>query len=166
MPWVPLPGPGLSNYLAWLSSNHNICLESWNRYTQSSLSSNQSQAIISSVQSESSKVPNLICLRYQAIHAVSGILMNYKTPKLIFKTIQRIVGFSMGEKLKYVTHCESLAITLENWSKLSPALSNWYLCLSSSVCPMLAPLISISRFVQTSLAPGASADVGTPGDTS
>ena len=50
--------------------------------------------------------------------------MNYKTPKLIFKTIQRIVGFSMGEKLKYVTHCESLAITLENWSKLSPALSN------------------------------------------
>lgn len=46
----------------------------------------------------------------------------------------------MGEKLKYVTHCESLAITLENWSKLSPTLSNWYLCLSSFVCPMLAPL--------------------------
>ena len=42
----------------------------------------------------------------------------------VFKTIQRFVDFSMGEKLKYVTHCESLTITLENWSKLSPALSN------------------------------------------
>ena len=31
---------------------------------------------------------------------------------------------------------------------------------------MLAPLISISRFVQTELASGSSADVGTPGDTS
>ena len=46
---------------------------------------------------------------------------------IVFKTVdcrQRFVDFSMGDKLKYVTHCESLAITLENWSKLSPALSN------------------------------------------
>ena len=45
----------------------------------------------------------------------------------VFKTVdcrQRFVDFSMDDKLKYVTHCESLAITLENWSKLSPALSN------------------------------------------
>ena len=26
----PFDGHGLSNYLAWLSSNLNICLESWN----------------------------------------------------------------------------------------------------------------------------------------